>query len=206
MVLLTGRVSYYQCAITARKRSCGKVMFSHVSVCHSVQGDPMWPLPMMYWDMGTPPPAPRYQTWVVITGNMGPTSLLLTSGGHHWRPVQTCSLEDQPPLHPSGTGLYWWPPKRVWLASGQYASYWNTVLLNECWNLVRFCVWTNINHFLQRSSKGSFICKGLFKRNVFHPVSVYYRSGTVNSNTVNSKFHLIRSFFKIFARFLSFHA
>ena len=32
-----------------------------------------------------------------------------------------------------------------------------------------------------------------------------YRSGTVNSNTVNSKFHLIRSFFEIFARFLSFH-
>ena len=32
-----------------------------------------------------------------------------------------------------------------------------------------------------------------------------YRSGTLNSNTVNSKFHLIRSFFQIFARFLSFH-
>ena len=32
-----------------------------------------------------------------------------------------------------------------------------------------------------------------------------YRSGTVNSNTVNSKFHLIRSFCEIFARFLSFH-
>ena len=32
-----------------------------------------------------------------------------------------------------------------------------------------------------------------------------YRSGTVNSNTVNSKFHLIRSLFEIFARFLSFH-
>ena len=32
-----------------------------------------------------------------------------------------------------------------------------------------------------------------------------YRSGTVNSNTVNSKFHLIRSFFEIFAKFLSFH-
>ena len=31
-----------------------------------------------------------------------------------------------------------------------------------------------------------------------------YRSGTLNSNTVNSKFHLIRSFFEIFARFLSF--
>ena len=33
----------------------------------------------------------------------------------------------------------------------------------------------------------------------------HYRSGMVNSNTVNSKFHLIRSFFEIFARFLSFH-
>ena len=32
-----------------------------------------------------------------------------------------------------------------------------------------------------------------------------YRSGTVNSNTINSKFHLIRSFFEIFDRFLSFH-
>ena len=35
-------------------------------------------------------------------------------------------------------------------------------------------------------------------------ILVHYRSGTVNSNTVNSKFHLIRSFFEIFARFLSF--
>ena len=32
-----------------------------------------------------------------------------------------------------------------------------------------------------------------------------YRLGMVNSNMVNSKFHLIRSFFEIFARFLSFH-
>ena len=32
-----------------------------------------------------------------------------------------------------------------------------------------------------------------------------YRSGTVNANTVNSKFHLIRSFFEYLARFLSFH-
>ena len=36
-------------------------------------------------------------------------------------------------------------------------------------------------------------------------VPILYRSGTVNSNTVNSKFHLMRSFFEIFARFLSFH-
>ena len=32
-----------------------------------------------------------------------------------------------------------------------------------------------------------------------------YRSGTLNSNMVNSKFHLIRSFFQILARILSFH-
>ena len=34
---------------------------------------------------------------------------------------------------------------------------------------------------------------------------VCYRSGTVNSNTVNSKFHLIRSYCKYLARILSFH-
>ena len=33
----------------------------------------------------------------------------------------------------------------------------------------------------------------------------YYRSGTVNSNTVNSKFHLIRSYCEYLARILSFH-
>ena len=32
-----------------------------------------------------------------------------------------------------------------------------------------------------------------------------YRSGMVNLNTVKSKFHLIRSFFEIFATFLLFH-
>ena len=40
-----------------------------------------------------------------------------------------------------------------------------------------------------------------------HPLfwEMYYRSGTLNSNMVNSKFHLIRSFFEILARILSFH-
>ena len=36
-------------------------------------------------------------------------------------------------------------------------------------------------------------------------ILIWYRSGTVNSTTVNSKFHLILSFFEIFARFLSFY-
>ena len=38
-----------------------------------------------------------------------------------------------------------------------------------------------------------------------HLIEINYRSGTLNSNTVNSKFHLIRSFFEILARILSFH-
>ena len=38
-----------------------------------------------------------------------------------------------------------------------------------------------------------------------HTAGFCYRLGMVNSNMVNSKFHLIRSFCEIFARFLSFH-
>ena len=33
-----------------------------------------------------------------------PHSLLVTSGGHYWRPVQTCSLEDP---YPTGTDIWW---------------------------------------------------------------------------------------------------
>ena len=33
----------------------------------------------------------------------------------------------------------------------------------------------------------------------------HYRSGTVNSKTINLKFNLIRNFFEIFAKFLLFH-
>ena len=45
----------------------------------------------------------------------------------------------------------------------------------------------------------------MFFKKWIYVVKSNYRSGTVNSNTVNSKFHLIRSFSQIFARFLSFH-
>ena len=37
-------------------------------------------------DMGPTLPPPQHQTWDLCP-------LLLTSGGHHWKPVQTCSLE-----------------------------------------------------------------------------------------------------------------
>ena len=48
-------------------------------------------------------------------------------------------------------------------------------------------------------------CTFTFDNDSQDKIKSSYRSGTVNSNTVNSKFHLIRSFFEIFARFLSFH-
>ena len=81
--------------ITARKRSCGKVMFSQVSVCYSVQ-----------WGEGL---VPRWDLVPTLTPDMGPgyllpPPLLLTSGGHHWRPVQLYSLDDIPPTQPS---WYW---------------------------------------------------------------------------------------------------
>ena len=53
-----------------------------------------------------------------------------------------------------------------------------------------------------KRKNGRFVLMGFF---LFARREKKYRSGTVNSNTVNSKFHLIRSFFEIFARFLSFH-
>ena len=53
---------------------------------------------------------------------------LLTSGGQHWRPVQTCSLAPPPPGATSGGQS----PKHIWFASGRYASYWNAFLLKSC--------------------------------------------------------------------------
>ena len=56
---------------------------------------------------------------------------------------------------------------------------------------------------LKSFSKGDLVANSFEVEAIY--LSLKYRSGTLNSNTVNSKFHLIRSFFEIFARFLSFH-
>ena len=78
-----------------------KVMFSRVSICHSVLGgDAMWPLPIMHWT-SLYKDLRGHQTWGPPT--VTPDSLLMTSGGNHWRPVQTCSSLDTPlPLATSG--------------------------------------------------------------------------------------------------------
>ena len=75
--------------ITARQRSCGKAMFSYVSVYQSVnqsvcpQGGLHVTITHDALNLTVQPP----------TSNMG-TPLLETSGDHHWRIVKTCSLED----------------------------------------------------------------------------------------------------------------
>ena len=56
---------------------------------------------------------------------------------------------------------------------------------------------------LEEMNKKNLNKSGVWAQDIL--ITLNYRSGTVNLNTVNSKFHLIRSFFEIFARFLSFH-
>ena len=83
----------------------------------------MRPLPMMLWTLlfrvPWPLPSPDIET-------SSPGLLLVTSGDHNWRPVQTCSLVLI--VQPHSTDI-WWSPKHIWLASGWYASYWNAFLL-----------------------------------------------------------------------------
>ena len=63
-------------------------------ICLSIGGShAQQPLAMMHWiSLYLPLPPP----------DMGPRyiSLLLTSDGHHWKPIQNCSFEDLPPPPP----------------------------------------------------------------------------------------------------------
>ena len=63
--------------------------------------------------------------------------------------------------------------------------------LEGCIHTSNLQIWEIVNTWVQHLQKPT-------HRNI-------YRSGTVNSNTVNSKFHLIRSCCEYLARFLSFH-
>ena len=73
---------------------------------------------------GPGPTPPRHGIW---------DTLLVTSGDHHWRPVQACSLLDIS----TGTDI-WWPPKQVRLVRWGYASYWNAFLLIRLLAFERF--------------------------------------------------------------------
>ena len=81
--------------ITARQRSCGKVMFSQVS-------GPTQPLSMVHWTSlyrhhttTSPAPTPnRHETW--------DTPLLVITGGHYCRPFKLVHLRTPPPGVTSG--------------------------------------------------------------------------------------------------------
>ena len=51
------------------------------------------------WDRSHGSVIPRHQTWGLTPPHSPTPTLLLTSGGHHRRPVQTCSLRTYPPAH-----------------------------------------------------------------------------------------------------------
>ena len=77
--------------ITTSKWSCGRVMFSRALVGY-----------ILHQTWG---PTPYPPTTLDIRSGDLPLPPLLTSDGHHWRPVQTCSLEALVPPPPSN--CYW---------------------------------------------------------------------------------------------------
>ena len=85
------------------------------------------------------------------------------------------------------------PPPHDGHCSGRNASYWNAFLLLKWWLLESNPpppMWTE---FLSHA------CELLLRNGKNHSnTACKYRSGTVNSNTVNSKFHLIQSYYEIF--------
>ena len=80
-----------------RQRSCGKVIFSVVSVLILPGGEGLFLCDHYPWCITPhhtetcPPPQSQLP---LCTGTPPDLSLLVTSGGQDWRPVQTCSLED----------------------------------------------------------------------------------------------------------------
>ena len=122
-------VTFCKCSFnlifSARRRSCGKVIFSYVSVCPGGRGGSH--VTMMHWNslhrahptipVHPPVPSSRHETPQPSEHDTWDL-LLVTSGGNHWWTVQTFSVEG---THPPQQ--YWhlvaWSPK----ASGWYASY-----------------------------------------------------------------------------------
>ena len=94
---------------------CGKVMFSQSSVSHSVHVEG--------WGS-------KHATCIMNVLFLPPLDipypLLLTFGGHLWRPVSTCALEVSSP------NWYWHlmeVTETLMVGSDRYVSNWNTVLL-----------------------------------------------------------------------------
>ena len=113
---------------------------SHVTITH----DP--------FDITVQAPASGPSPGHVTLLDLGPPSpLLVTSGCHHWRPVEASSLRDAPP--------HWnWHLVAIKTCtvgtSRQYASYWNAFLYywyfsDVCWflgkSICHICQWNHYN-------------------------------------------------------------
>ena len=98
---------------------------------------------------------PRHHTWVLpapvhtyywhLAANTGDLfklvhlrtpPLVVTSGGQHWRPVQTCTIEDPQ------SDIWWWPLKNVQFASGRFASDWNAYSLRIVFFIPENIIWS----------------------------------------------------------------
>ena len=121
-----------QSSVTVHQWSCGKVMFSVISVCS--WGDPHMTITQDALDL-TVQPSQRHQIRDHLALRPGLTSpwtsdpqphpLVVTSGFQDYTTAQTSSLEDTSPT--TNTDI-WRLLKHVQLASGRYAFYWNTFL------------------------------------------------------------------------------
>ena len=122
---VAGRYCFHRCLSLHREE--GGVGTLHASRDRS--HGRVSPSPHIRPEYLTPPP--QHQTWGPASlrhQTWGP-ALLLTSGGDHWRPVQTCSFEDLPPLVLTSSGSH---------RSRWYAPYWNAVLSVNMNTLVNF--------------------------------------------------------------------
>ena len=94
---------------------------SHVTVTHDVLDLTVLPPPtalsLAPLDMG-----PHYRG----IPRPSPLDRGMTSGGHHWRPVWTCPLQDTPDTLVLTSGGYW---STYASASARYTPYWNAFLL-----------------------------------------------------------------------------
>ena len=97
-------------------------MGPHVTITHgaldfTVQGCHLDPLSL---------PIPHSQSWPPDIRHMALVPMVVTSGGHYWRPDQTRSIWD--PLLPD-SNIFW--PKHIWLESKQCTSHWNGFLVGH---------------------------------------------------------------------------
>ena len=121
--------------ITARQRSCRKVMFSVVCVSSQRVFHVTFSHDILDLTIKSPQPhSPRPQPPLYRdTPNLSPSHPAVASGGHDWRLVLTCSLEDPP------TSADIW-----WLDTAAYmVCEWMVCILSECF-LVSCYVFGNI--------------------------------------------------------------